>query len=142
LRYRTDRSDEAIRAPQESDGVLLATFLLWRLHTASSGLTVCLEEPENGLHPVLLAGRFDLLKKIAANGRQILASTHSPEFLRVLKAHPTALYKDVRLVQFTAGSGTSIDGLEHYAEATKLLGKYQDEMHEQWEPVVKGWGTK
>lgn len=139
LSYRTDRSYDPIRAPLESDGVLLATFLLWRLHTASSDLTLCLEEPENGLHPLLLAARFELLKKVASEGRQLLASTHSPEFLRALKAHPTALYKEVRLVTFTPAEGTCVDGLHHYRDATKLIDDYLDEMHERWKPIVEGW---
>ena len=138
LSYRTERSYDPVRAPQESDGVLLATFLLWRLHTASNEL-VCLEEPENGVHPILLADRFQLLKRVASDDRQFLVSTHSPEFLRVLKAHPTELWKHVRLVQFTPGEGTTIDGLRHYRDATKLLGQYEDDMHNHWAPVIEGW---
>lgn len=141
LSYRTARSYDPVRAPQESDGVLLATFLLWRLHTASNEI-ICLEEPENGLHPVLLAERFQLLKKVAGAERQLLVSTHSPEFLRVLKAHPAALYKEVRLVQFAPGEGTSVHSLHHYREATQLLGQYEDEMHSHWEPVIKEWDIK
>jgi len=53
LSFRTDRSDDLIPAPQESDGVLLATFLFWRLYTANPSMKLCLEEPENGLHPFL-----------------------------------------------------------------------------------------
>jgi predicted ATPase len=139
LSYRTDRSYDPIRAPQESDGVLLATFLLWRLYTASPHLTLCLEEPENGLHPLLLAARFELLKKVASGGRQLLASTHSPEFLRALRAHPAALYKEVRLVRFTPAGGTCVDALHHYRDAAKLINDYLDDMHETWEPIVQQW---
>lgn len=39
LSYMTDRSEDAVPAPQESDGVLLATFLFWRLYTGSPSLT-------------------------------------------------------------------------------------------------------
>jgi predicted ATPase len=88
---------------------------------------------------VLLAERFQLLKKIASIGHQLLISTHSPAFLRVLKAHPATLYKEVRLVQFSAGGGTSVEGLHHYRDATKLLGQYEDDMHERWKPIIDGW---
>lgn len=143
LSYRTDRSDDPVRAPQESDGVLLATFLLWRLLTnESERVTICLEEPENGLHPVLLAERFKFLKNVASEKRQILASTHSPEFLRALKAHPKELYKETRVVEFKPSTGTWIEGLQHYRDATKLHEKYLDAMHEQWEPVIKKWDEK
>ena len=66
LSFMTDRSEDLVPAPQESDGVLLPTFLFWRLYTAGETVkTVCLEEPENGLHPLLLAERFEVLKKFA-----------------------------------------------------------------------------
>jgi predicted ATPase len=139
LSYRTDRSYEPVRASQESDGVLLATFLLWRLLTAGSDMAVCLEEPENGLHPVLLAARFSLLKKMATGGRQLLVSTHSPEFLRALKRHPSELYKEVRLVQPDPAAGTQVRSLVGMGEAKKLIDDYIDEMHERWTPVAEEW---
>ncbi len=139
LSYRTDRTYEPVRAPQESDGVLLATFLLWRLHTSSKGMTVCLEEPENGLHPVLLAERFLLLKTVASKGHQVLASTHSPEFLRALKRHPSQVWKEVRLVEFDATGGTTVRSLYGMGEAKKLIDRYHDEMQERWGPAIKEW---
>jgi predicted ATPase len=112
---------------------------MWRLYTSSSDITVCLEEPENGLHPVLLAERFLLLKTIASKGRQILASTHSPEFLRALKRHPSELWKEVRLVEFSPAEGTTVRSLAGMGEAKKLIDKYYEDMQERWAPVVKAW---
>lgn len=139
LSYRTDRSYDPVRAPQESDGVLLSTFLLWRLHSVGTDLVICLEEPENGLHPVLLAERFSLLRKFASPERQVLVSTQSPEFLRALKAYPLVLYKQVRLVEFKGGEGTSVQSLRDFRDATKLLEKHLEEMHNHWEPIMKSW---
>jgi predicted ATPase len=139
LNYRTDRSDDQVRAPQESDGVLLATFLLWRLRTADNEMTICLEEPENRLHPVLLAERFLFLRTVATEGRQILISTHSPEFFHALKRHPSAIYKQIRLVEFGKETGTTVDSLAGMGEAKKLLDRYWDEMHDVWEPIIRDW---
>ena len=144
LSFRTDRSEDLIPAPQESDGVLLATFLFWRLYTSASGYKVCLEEPENGLHPFLLADRFRVLKNFAypKGDRppvQLLVATHSPEFLRAVRAHPQALWKEIRLVEFNPGTGTSVDRLKYFAEATKLIDKYLDLVHESWEPLLRDW---
>jgi predicted ATPase len=144
LTFNTDRSEDPIPAPQESDGVLLATFLFWRLFTGGRELKICLEEPENGLHPLLLADRFKILKKVATGAAgqppcQILLATHSPEFLRAVKAHPTELWHELRLVQFSPTAGTSVTELSNYRQATKLIDKYLDEIHERWAPVVKGW---
>jgi predicted ATPase len=102
-------------------------------------MTICLEEPENGLHPVLLAHRFQLLKQMATGGRQLLTSTHSPEFLRALKMHPSQLSKQVRLVQFDSATGTRVKELAGFGEAKQLLDRYLDEMHEKWEPIIKEW---
>lgn len=139
LSYRTDRSYDPVPAPQESDGVLLSTFLLWRLHTNSNDLLVCLEEPENGLHPILLAERFQLLKKFATPQRQLLVSTQSPEFLRALKAHPLELYKQVRTVEFVPGTGTVVRRFHDFRDAKRLYEQTLDEMHAKWEPIVKNW---
>jgi len=145
LSFRTDRSEDLIPAPQESDGVLLATFLFWRLYTENPSIKVCLEEPENGLHPFLLAERFQVLKdfaygKAGAPGVQLLVATHSPEFLRAVKAHPTALWSEIRLVEFTPGAGTSVRGLRHYREAANLIEEYLTQVQETWRPIIAGWG--
>jgi predicted ATPase len=147
LYYRTDRSQDLVPAPQESDGVLLATFLLWRLYSAKQPITVCLEEPENGLHPFLLGGRFRILKRFAYGlaglpQMQLLVATHSPEFLRALKAHPTALWKEIRIVSFAPGVGSSVRTLSNYREAANLFEEYLDKIQKQWEPIVKEWNSE
>lgn len=146
LSFRTDRSEDLVPAPQESDGVLLATFLFWRLYTATPDIKLCLEEPENGLHPLLLADRFGFLKKVA-NGQagrpavQVLIATHSPEFLRVVKAHPQALWNDLRLVSFAPQNGTAIVAPRTFHDVTGLLDQYLDETHAKWQPVLEAWGN-
>ena len=142
LSFMTNRSDKLIAAPQESDGVLLATFLLWRLYTGGPSMKICLEEPENGLHPFLLADRFRLLKQFAypeneAPAVQLLVSTHSPEFLRQVKAHPHALWQELRIVEFDEESGTSVRGLHGYREAASLYGNHLDEIHERWSSLAQ-----
>lgn len=144
LSFMTDRSEQSIPAPQESDGVLLATFLLWRLYTGGPVLSICLEEPENGLHPLLLAERFLLLKKFAypdgdRPAAQLLVATHSPEFLRAVRAHPQALYREIRIVEFDPENGTSVRCLNSFREAKGLIGKYLDEMNEHWSSVIEAW---
>jgi predicted ATPase len=145
LTFMTDRSQDLIPAPQESDGVLLATFLFWRLYTAGEAVkTVCLEEPENGLHPLLLAERFEILKKFArAEGGipavQLMVATHSPEFLRAVHTHRGALWREIRLAEFTANRGTSIRGLRDFREAANLHENYLNEMQNRWRPIVENW---
>lgn len=145
LSFMTYRSEDLIPAPQESDGVLLATFLFWRLFTAGESVrAVCLEEPENGLHPLLLAERFGLLKKFSRAGGglpgvQLLVATHSPEFLRAVHSHPGALWKEIRLAEFTPDGGTTIRGLRDFREAAGLYDNYINEMTERWGTIVRNW---
>lgn len=148
LTFKTNRSEDSIPAPQEADGVLLATFLFWRLYTGHPQLKVCLEEPENGLHPFLLADRFNALKEFTDSKQQghpviqLLVATHSPEFLRALKAHPSALFREVRLVEFAPMTGSSVQGLTHYREATRLIEKYLENVEETWKPVIQSWSQE
>ena len=127
LDFETNRSQSRVAASQESDGALLATFLLWRLHTAYPSVRVCLEEPENGLHPELTRGRYDLLKSFAYDSErpvQILVSTHSPELLRVMHSHHSTLLSEARLVKFEPRSGTQVRELTDYREAGQLIERY------------------
>ncbi len=146
LSFRTARSEDLIPAPQESDGVLIATFLFWRLYTGNPALKVCIEEPENALHGFLLADRFQALKEFAYrdDGRaiQLLVATHSPEFLRAIKAHPQALWKEIRLVEFVEGQGTSVRGLASFREAANLIEQYLNQVQESWRRVAEGWGPR
>lgn len=114
LTYVTSRSEDPLPAPQEADGVLLSTFLLWRLHTAGPNLRVCLEEPENGLHPSLLRERMKLLRSFAhprdnsRPGLQILVATHSPD----IQAEGSGLVQDRTLgVTFNPQRGTFVSAI-------------------------------
>jgi predicted ATPase len=124
LMYNSDRSEDPIPAPQESDGVLLATFLLWRLYTTSgSPMRVCLEEPENGLYPDLVTGRYDLLARFAyATDRpplQILVATQSLELLRTVKAHPKDLHSKIRAVRYDSEAGSQFEKFSDYIGAAR-----------------------
>lgn len=127
LSFGTDRNQNAVNAPLESDGALLATFLLWRLHTAGSSIITCLEEPEYGLHPELLAPRYELLRRFATAKEdpvQILVATHSLELLRVMHTHHSVLFKEVRMVKFIPNTGSRVGKPGSFKEMGKLLERY------------------
>lgn len=72
-----------IAAPDLSDGTLLTLGLLCILHSPRKPHVLCLEEPENGLHPRRLRWLFDRLVALSfpPPGHppvQILLTTHSP----------------------------------------------------------------
>ncbi|MDM8549545.1 AAA family ATPase [Desulfobacterales bacterium HSG2] len=84
----TDRSGTVHPARSLSDGTLrfLALTVL-ELDARASGL-ICLEEPENGIHPERIPAMLELLKDIATDPesptgpdnplRQVIVNTHSP----------------------------------------------------------------
>ena len=84
----TDRSGTVYPARSLSDGTLrfLALAVL-EMDAQASGL-ICLEEPENGIHPKRIPAMLDLLQAIATDVdepvgadnplRQVIINTHSP----------------------------------------------------------------
>jgi predicted ATPase len=131
LTFMTTRSNALVPAPQEADGVLLATFLCWRLYTAEAPTTICLEEPENGFYPELLDQRYELLREFTEDtakeppAAQVLVSTHSKEFLRVLQRHRSD-FRMVRAVEFMDGQGTKVENLRTYSNARDLLEHFSE----------------
>lgn len=133
LAFTTDRSEDLVPGSEESDGVLLTTFLLWRLFTAPKNLKVCLEEPENGLHPYLLSKRIALLKKFAYEKipLQLLVATHSPDFLSALEDRRDML-EMIRVVEFSHSEGTKVYKLGDMEQIDKLLSVFNDDIGELW----------
>ncbi len=64
-----------------SDGTLRFILLLSILYNPNRGSVVCLDEPEMGLHPDMIASVADGIKYAARNGTQMIVSTHSPLLL-------------------------------------------------------------
>jgi len=93
----TDRDGTALPATALSDGTLrfLALAVL-ELDPASEGL-ICLEEPENGIHPERISAMLQLLQDIACDPdeptgpdnplRQVIINTHSPGVVRQVPDH-------------------------------------------------------
>jgi predicted ATPase len=135
LLYRTTRSAEALPASLESDGVLLTTFLLWRLFTAPENFQFCLEEPENGIHIQGMKERYDLLKRMAGDGSeghpQILIATQSRDFLNAISSR-SEIMDQVRVAEMNPDTGTSIRALGHYRQINQLLEEFRDQMGELW----------
>lgn len=64
-----------------SDGTIrLMTLLAITTFTAEESTLIAIEEPENGLHPHLAEHVIEILKK-ASKKRQLLITTHNPDFL-------------------------------------------------------------
>lgn len=79
-------------AHQISDGTLKLLGCIGILFSPSPPALICLEEPENFIHPRLLELLSKLLKK-ASERTQILVSTHSPYFLNFVDLEDLIIIK-------------------------------------------------
>jgi len=80
-----------------SDGTLRFLAMLAALFTPEPAPLYFFEEIENGIHPTRLHLLIELLEKKAAEGIQIVATTHSPQLLNLINAktlkHATLIYR-------------------------------------------------
>lgn len=102
-----------------SDGTLrfLALVTLW-LDSASAEV-LCMEEPENGIHPARIPAMVDLLKAFAVDPalgvdaenplRQVITNTHSPDVARRVDASEL-LFVDT--VDSPGGPSTRVSAVE------------------------------
>ncbi len=77
--------EEKLKSPlnplSASDGTIrLLLLLVAACWSAKSAGLVCIEEPENGLHPFLAKQLVEILRRASAE-RQFLVTTHNPFFL-------------------------------------------------------------
>ncbi len=109
--YLTQSDGTRLPASALSDGTLrfLALSIL-ALDPQSTGL-VCLEEPENGIHPMRIPAMIDLLRDLAVDPndagefnplRQVIFNTHSP---LVVKQCPEDSVVFARTLNVPAGTG-------------------------------------
>jgi predicted ATPase len=67
-----------------SDGTLKMFAYLVLLNNPVKHPLLCIEEPENYLHPELLTELAEEFREYANNGGQVFISTHSPDFVNAL----------------------------------------------------------
>lgn len=68
-----------------SDGTLKMFAYLILLNNPSKHPLLCVEEPENYLHPDLLSELAEEFREYAERGGQVFISTHSPDFVNALE---------------------------------------------------------
>jgi predicted ATPase len=85
-----------VNAPDLSDGTLLTLGLLAVMHGTKNLRTLCIEEPETGLHPRRLRWLFDRFIDLAypkddRSPIQVLLTTHSPYLVDFFKDMQSAI---------------------------------------------------
>ena len=93
-----------LRANSISDGTLRFLALVVLAEVSNSTGLYCMEEPENGIHPAKLPAMHNLLKDIAVDVeepvasdnplRQVIVATHSPHFVQLQRQDDLVLAED------------------------------------------------
>lgn len=107
--YLRDRTGAAHPARALSDGTL--RFLALTTLSIDPHVTgvLCLEEPENGIHPARIPAMLDLLKSIAVDTnygvdeenplRQVIINTHSPEVVKQIDRDDLLIADEIETVR-------------------------------------------
>lgn len=108
-----EQSGVDIPARSLSEGTLRFLALCVLLEDADVGGVLCMEEPENGIHPANIKAMLNLLQDLAVdpNGepgqdnpvRQVIVNTHSPVVVQVIDP-ADLLFASGRPVEFEDGS--------------------------------------
>lgn len=105
-----------LQAASLSDGTLRFLTLAVLVADPEAVGVLCIEEPENGIHPAKMAEMVRLLKDLAVDAttrpgpenpfRQVIIATHSPVFVQ-LQNHDDLLFATEAKVRGTDGSSMS-----------------------------------
>ncbi|MCP4214808.1 MAG: AAA family ATPase [bacterium] len=90
LKFRDGDFKDPFIARYVSDGTIKMFGYLILLHDPRPHPLLCIEEPENYLHPELLQELAEEFREYADKGGQVFISTHSPDFVNALE--PEELY--------------------------------------------------
>ncbi|RKG57100.1 hypothetical protein D7X30_20350 [Corallococcus sp. AB011P] len=104
-------------AEHVSDGVLAFTALAMHALSAEPGQLLCIEEPEQSIHPKRLRELVDLLKDIVRErGCQFIIATHSTVLLNSFRDEPEAI-----LLFRRSDKGTRVKRLSDVPELVETL---------------------
>lgn len=93
LRFSERAFDDAFLDLNISDGTLRLFAYLVLLHDPNARRVLIVEEPENQLHPELMAELAEDFQSYAYSGGQVFVSTHSPQFLNAVELGSLFLFR-------------------------------------------------
>ena len=84
LRFQDENFKDPFVARYVSDGTIKMFAYMILLHEPEPHPLLCIEEPENFLHPELLLQLSEEIREYSERGGQVFVSTHSPDFVNGL----------------------------------------------------------
>lgn len=85
LRFQDKNFKDPFIARYVSDGTIKMFAYMILLHDPEPHPLLCIEEPENFLHPDLLLQLCEEIREYSERGGQVFVSSHSPDFVNGLK---------------------------------------------------------
>ena len=85
LRFQDSNFKDPFVARYVSDGTIKMFAYMVLLHDPEPHPLLCIEEPENFLHPDLLLNLCEEIREYSQRGGQVFVSTHSPDFVNGLR---------------------------------------------------------
>ena len=85
LKFKDGSFKDPFVARYVSDGTIKMFAYLVLLNDPLKHPLLCVEEPENFLHPELLAELAEEFREYSQHGGQVFISTHSPDFINALR---------------------------------------------------------
>ncbi len=85
LKFQDQNFKDPFVARYVSDGTIKMFAYMLLLHDPEPHPLLCIEEPENFLHPDLLLQLCEEIREYAERGGQVFVSSHSPDFVNGLK---------------------------------------------------------
>lgn len=102
-----ERSGVRLPAAALSDGTLRFLALAVLVADAETRGLICIEEPENGIHPARLGEMTELLQALAVDAtappgaenpvRQVVVATHSPAFVQLQRPDDLLFAQEIRV---------------------------------------------
>jgi predicted ATPase len=84
LKFQDEQFKDPFVSRYVSDGTIKMFAYMILLHDPEPHPLLCIEEPENFLHPDLLLQLCEEIRNYAERGGQVFVSTHSPDFVNGL----------------------------------------------------------
>lgn len=85
LRFQDQNFSDPFVARYVSDGTIKMFAYMILLHDPEPHPLLCIEEPENFLHPDLLLQLCEEIREYSEKGGQVFVSSHSPDFVNGLR---------------------------------------------------------
>ena len=85
MRFQDQNFRDPFVARYVSDGTIKMFAYMILLHDPEPHPLLCIEEPENFLHPDLLLQLCEEIREYSEKGGQVFVSTHSPDFVNGLE---------------------------------------------------------